>query len=130
MYYTNPLRISIRWRGLYDAASALSTQLLVKWTLDAAPSSAQNVRVNHCCFDILVAKKFLYRADVVATFEQMRREAMSKRVTTAALNYPSLAKCASNCGLCCAVGKMMPSLLSAARINRSPGRRKQGARAE
>jgi len=71
-----------------------------------------------------MAKKFLYRADVVATFEQVRREAMSKRVTTTILNYLSFAKRASDCGLYGAVGKVMPSLLSVARINRSFSRGK------
>ena len=71
-----------------------------------------------------MAKKFLYRADVVATFEQVLREAMSKRVTTTILNYLSFAKRASDCGLYGAVGKVMPSLLSAARINRSFSRGK------
>ncbi len=55
--------------------------------------------VDHRCFDILVPEQFLYCADVVTPFEQMRREAVSKRVTTAILNYLSLADRSSNCAL-------------------------------
>ena len=49
------------------------------------PTRIQHVCVDHRRADIRVTEQFLHRADVVARFQQMRRETMSKRVTTPVL---------------------------------------------
>src|SRR5687768_8444 len=65
-----------------DRAPKLQAMLLIQRTLHAASAPIQHVRVNHRGAYILVSEEFLYRANVVAIFEQVGREAMSERMTT------------------------------------------------
>ena len=39
------------------------------------------MRINHCRAHIFVAEKFLHGSNIVAAFEQMRREGMPQRMT-------------------------------------------------
>ena len=47
----------------------------------APPAAIENVGVDHGCRNVLVAEKLLHRANVVAVFEQVSGERVSKGVT-------------------------------------------------
>jgi hypothetical protein len=44
----------------------------INWTTNARRSAVQHMGINHCRLHIVVTQKFLYRPDVVATFQQVR----------------------------------------------------------
>lgn len=52
-------------------------------------SMVQHVRVSHCGLDVGVAEQFLYGPDVVAVFQQMRRERVLQRKGSGALRQVS-----------------------------------------
>ena len=45
--------------------------MLIQRAADAYPTFVKNMGVDHGCFDIFVAEKFLHCTDIVAGFEQM-----------------------------------------------------------
>jgi hypothetical protein len=53
----------------------------VRRASDSGGAAVQHVRVDHRGAHIAVAQQFLNRADVVAVFEEVRRERMAERVT-------------------------------------------------
>lgn len=59
----------------------------IKRAADMQTRPIQDVGVKHGRGDILVPQQFLHRSNVVSVFEQMRREAVSKSVTTGCLSY-------------------------------------------
>jgi hypothetical protein len=63
-------------------APSRSRTLLIQRTLHPDSRPVQHVRVNHRGAHVLVTKKFLNRANVVAMLEQVRRKRMPQRVTT------------------------------------------------
>lgn len=62
---------------------------MVQRTHDTERSTIHHMRVDHCGAQILVAQKRLNRSDVRACLEQVRCEAVAKRVTGDALVDPS-----------------------------------------
>jgi hypothetical protein len=54
---------------------------LIEGTPHSAPTLVEHVRVDHRRADIAVAQQFLDRPDVMARFEQVRRERVAQRVT-------------------------------------------------
>ncbi len=50
----------------------------IERTANAEATSIENVGVDHCSFDILVAEKLLHGADVVAILQQMSRKAVAQ----------------------------------------------------
>jgi uncharacterized glyoxalase superfamily protein PhnB len=58
----------------FQATDPLQT---VERAFHAQPARIQHVRVDHRRADIRVAEQFLHRSDVLAGFQQMRREAVA-----------------------------------------------------
>jgi hypothetical protein len=55
------------------------------------PAAIQNMRIYHGRADIAVPEQFLHRANVVSVFQQVCREAVSKRMAVARLGNPGTA---------------------------------------
>ena len=50
----------------------------IGWTYNAEPAAIENVRVDLSCPNISMAEKFLNRADIVAGFKELSREAVAE----------------------------------------------------
>jgi len=57
----------------------------IQGTADAAATTVEDVRVDHCGADVAVAEEFLDRADVVAGFEEVGGEGVAQRVAACGL---------------------------------------------
>ena len=76
-------------RAAYHAGAAREQS--VGRTLDAEPTSVQNVRVDHRRLHIATTHQRLNRADVVAGLKEMSRETVAQRLRTDRLGNPDLA---------------------------------------
>ena len=82
--------------------------------MNTVTAFVENMRVDHCGLHILVSEQFLNRANVVATFEQMRCEAVPEGVTADALRNSGCSHCLFNCFLHTALVQVMPTHQSVA----------------
>jgi hypothetical protein len=79
-------------RGWLQRSRPITTARLsqpIEGTSDAQGSSVHHVQINHRCRYVGMTEQFLHRPDVVAVLEQMRREAVTKRVATRVLRETS-----------------------------------------
>ena len=60
---------------------ALTLKTAQSQTLDAETAPVQDMGIDHCRSHILVTQKLLYGANVITIFQQVGREAVSKRMT-------------------------------------------------
>ena len=60
----------------------------IGWASDTFAASIQDVCVDHGRSHIGVAQQFLYRANVVTVFKQVRRERMPQRMTARRFGHP------------------------------------------
>jgi hypothetical protein len=49
----------------------------IEWTADATATTIEDVHVDHRCANISVPEQFLHRVDIIAIFDQMRREGVT-----------------------------------------------------
>ena len=77
------------------------------------------MRVDHSRTDVLVPQEFLHRPNIVTILQQVRREAMSERMATAALIETCLAYRVFDRLLEHRFGQMMSAFSSCAWIKRS-----------
>ncbi len=66
--------------GGVSSTAARQTAKQVGRATNAAPSTVEQMRVNHGGANVLVSEQFLHRADVVAAGKQVRSEGMPKGV--------------------------------------------------
>ena len=71
------------WRSSFDRTAV--TLDLIKGASHSAPTSIHDVRVDHGCRDIAMAKQFLDCADVVAALQHVRRERVTQNMRGARL---------------------------------------------
>ena len=62
----------------------------IRGAVNAATTTIQNVRVDHCRAHVFVAQEFLNCANVVTVFKQVRGERMAKTVAPCRFGYPRL----------------------------------------
>lgn len=63
----------------------------IRRTVHPTPPAMQHMGVLHRCIDVFVPKPFLDRANVIASFQQVRRKRMAKSVAPRVLGEPSFA---------------------------------------
>src|SRR5258707_15699517 len=74
-------------------AHFLPRLLSIKRTAHPFAAAIENMRVDHCRGDVLMAQQFLHRPDVVSALQQMCGEGMAKRMTGSRLGYVRRAHC-------------------------------------
>ena len=62
--------------------------MAIKGTANPTRSPLQNVRINHRCGNIGMAQQLLHGTNVSPAFKQVRRETVTKRMTTCLLDDP------------------------------------------
>ena len=70
---------------LFSASRLLKA---IKGTANPTRSPLQHVRINHRCGNIGMAQQLLHGANVSPAFKQVRRETVTKRVTTRLFDDP------------------------------------------
>ena len=79
-----------RKRVLNPLISPSASRLLkaIEGTTNPTRSPLQHVRINHRCGNIGMAQQLLHGTNVSTAFKQVRRETMTKRVTTRLFDDP------------------------------------------
>jgi hypothetical protein len=65
------------WQQLIEATNGCRSHP-IQWTPNTMSTFVEDMRVNHCSFNIRMTKQFLNSTNVVAIFKQMRGKAMSE----------------------------------------------------
>jgi hypothetical protein len=96
----------------------------VEWAYDGDWAPVQHMRVDLGRADVLVAQEFLDRADVVAAFEQVSREAVTEAVAGRALRNASVSRGDADRALHDRLMKMMAPPLAGRLVDVGSGGRK------
>ena len=89
---------------------------IVKRGTDGGSATIEHVGVDHGGFDILVPKQFLYRANIVAVFEEVCGEAVSKNMGCNGFVYFCQPGCFFDCTLEVGFVEMVSLLHTAGRV--------------
>ena len=98
--------------------------LLVERTDDGAAAAVEDVGVDHGRADVAVAEKFLYGPNIVAGFEQVRRERVAQRMRHGGFGDACVADRLTHRALEGLVAQVMAALDATARIDGTIRRRK------